>query len=182
MFCCLVGDQRPVCRCNSLQGTINAIPLQISWLTESKAVNGQGCSTKPAIYFAQHQETQGTLALLHRTKVRFYLIFRLFFSHSLSHAHTHTLSLSLSSSPLLSHSVFTILSPLFPLFPFCSDIFETSFSSFWFSQCLFWTTILFTELLSFYSPRLRFCLQFPSSHLLRCVPLFRSFALLRCLV
>ena len=191
MFCCLVGDQRPACRCNSLRGTINAIPLQIPW------PDGVGGGKRTRLLDqACHllRSTSGDKADLlpyRRQKIAFILFFDCFFSLSLAraythtHTHTHSVSFSLPFSPIIPlcfHYPFSSVS----IIPLLFRHFRNLFLLFLISQCLFRTTILFTESLSFYSPRHRFRLfaasVFPSSPLRSSVSFPRSFALLRCLV
>ena len=103
-------------RCSAALSGISALPAdairsgvqsmryrcKFRGLTESEAVNGQGCSTKPAIYFAQHQETRQTCSPT-EDKRSLLSYFSIVFSRSLSHAriHTHTHTLCLFLSPLL---------------------------------------------------------------------------------
>ena len=191
-------------RCSAALSGISALPAdairsgvqsmryrcKFRGLTESEAVNGQGCSTKPAIYFAQHQETRQTCSPT-EDKRSLLSYFSIVFSRSLSHArihthtHTHSVSFSLPFSPIIPlcfHYPFSSVS----IIPLLFRHFRNLFLLFLISQCLFRTTILFTESLSFYSPRHRFRLfaasVFPSSPLRSSVSFPRSFALLRCLV
>ena len=107
MFCCLVGDQRPACRCNSLRGTINAIPLQIPW------PDGVGGGKRTRLLDqACHllRSTSGDKADLlpyRRQKIAFILFFDCFFSLSLARAYTHTHT----------HTLCLFLSPLLPYYP-----------------------------------------------------------------